>query len=223
MERQFYFNEALGWYEEVPVERYQHCLSGKELLEIFPEVREIIPQKIEEWQEIKEEIIKNKVKPYLKRVRKIEDDSNRWFWREGVKVLFGVELAEAVNNIQRLKRLELTMNYKPNKVGKVEDFEAKTRSAKEIPILNIASSFIQLRKSGANYVALCPFHSEKSPSFYIYPNTNSFYCFGCQKGGDSIDFIQLSLNCNFREAINYLKGEKNEYEERFVGPGVSKS
>jgi hypothetical protein len=223
MERQFYFNEALGWYEEVPVERYQHCLSGKELLEIFPEAREIIPQKIEEWQEIKEEIIKNKVKPYLKRVRKIEDDSNRWFWREGVKVLFGVELAEAVNNIQRLKRLELTMNYKPNKVGKVEDFEAKTRSAKEIPILNIASSFIQLRKSGANYVALCPFHSEKSPSFYIYPNTNSFYCFGCQKGGDSIDFIQLSLNCNFREAINYLKGEKNEYEERFVGPGVSKS
>ena len=55
-------------------------------------------------------------------------------------------------------------------------------------IVELVGSYVQLKRKGRLYGGLCPFHSEKSPSFYVYPDTQSFYCFGCGAGGDAIVF-----------------------------------
>lgn len=56
-------------------------------------------------------------------------------------------------------------------------------------IEEIAESYVRLRRAGKNLVGLCPFHSEKTPSFNVYPGNNSFYCFGCGKGGGDIMLV----------------------------------
>lgn len=68
----------------------------------------------------------------------------------------------------------------------------------------ILSSYINIKKSGRNSKALCPFHSEKSPSFVVYSDTQSFYCFGCGAGGDVISFIMRAENLSYVEAIHFL-------------------
>ncbi len=71
-------------------------------------------------------------------------------------------------------------------------------------ILDFVSSYTSVKKKGCNYMGLCPFHSEKTPSFCIYQNTNSFYCFGCGAGGDVIQFIMLAETLCYSDAIEFL-------------------
>lgn len=61
------------------------------------------------------------------------------------------------------------------------------------------------QSSSYRLLALCPFHTEKSPSFTIYLKDNSYYCFGCNKGGDVINFLQSLHKISFKEALAYLK------------------
>ena len=55
-------------------------------------------------------------------------------------------------------------------------------------IVELVGGYVQLKRKGRLYGGLCPFHSEKTPSFYVYPDTQSFYCFGCGAGGDAVTF-----------------------------------
>ncbi|MGI6256005.1 MAG: DNA primase [Acutalibacter sp.] len=71
-------------------------------------------------------------------------------------------------------------------------------------IEDIAASYVNLRRQGKNLLGLCPFHNEKTPSFCIYPENNSFYCFGCNKGGDVISFVMGVENLDFTEAVKFL-------------------
>lgn len=71
-------------------------------------------------------------------------------------------------------------------------------------IEDIAASYVNLRRRGKNLVGLCPFHNEKTPSFCVYPENNSFFCFGCNKGGDVIAFIMGVENLDFTEAVRFL-------------------
>jgi DNA primase len=64
---------------------------------------------------------------------------------------------------------------------------------------------VTLKKKGANYVGLCPFHKEKTPSFTVNPKTNLYHCFGCNAGGDVIGFICKKENIGFKEAIERLR------------------
>ena len=66
-------------------------------------------------------------------------------------------------------------------------------------IEDVAASYVNLRRRGKNLVGLCPFHNEKTPSFCIYPENNSFFCFGCNKGGDVISFVMGVENLDFAE------------------------
>lgn len=78
--------------------------------------------------------------------------------------------------------------------------ELKSRS----DIAEIVSSYVNLRRRGRNMVGLCPFHSEKTPSFNLYPENGSFYCFGCGAGGDVITFIRRIENLDYMEAVRFL-------------------
>ena len=71
-------------------------------------------------------------------------------------------------------------------------------------ITDIVSSYVNLKRRGKNMVGLCPFHNEKSPSFNVYPENNSFYCFGCGAGGDVITFIRKIENLDYIEAVKVL-------------------
>ncbi|MFC6645850.1 DNA primase [Granulicella cerasi] len=71
----------------------------------------------------------------------------------------------------------------------------------QVDITRIVGEYLKLRKSGANWSALCPFHKEKSGSFYLYPQTSSYYCFGCHEHGDVFTFVMKMDNISFPEAV----------------------
>lgn len=71
-------------------------------------------------------------------------------------------------------------------------------------IVEIISEYVSLKKRGENYVGLCPFHSEKTPSFNVNPEKQLFYCFGCGVGGNVFTFLMKKENLNFPEAIRLL-------------------
>lgn len=71
-------------------------------------------------------------------------------------------------------------------------------------IEQVISRYVQLRRRGRNLTGLCPFHAEKTPSFTVYPETQSFYCFGCGAGGDAITFVKRMENLEYMEAVRTL-------------------
>lgn len=71
-------------------------------------------------------------------------------------------------------------------------------------IESVVSSYVHLKKHGRISNGLCPFHSEKSPSFTVYPENQSFYCFGCGAGGDVITFVRRIENLEYVEAVKFL-------------------
>lgn len=71
-------------------------------------------------------------------------------------------------------------------------------------IEDIVSSYVSLKRRGSTFVGLCPFHNEKTPSFTVYPETQSFYCFGCGAGGDAVGFIRRIENLDYIDAVKYL-------------------
>jgi hypothetical protein len=80
------------------------------------------------------------------------------------------------------------------------------RLKEQTDIVAIVSQYTTLKKSGRNYTALCPFHSEKHPSFYVYPGRQTWHCFGaCNTGGDVISFVMRVEGCDFRRACEKLQ------------------
>lgn len=71
-------------------------------------------------------------------------------------------------------------------------------------IEQVIGSYVTLKRAGANWHGLCPFHNEKTPSFTVFPATKSFYCFGCGAGGDVVSFIMREENLDYREALEHL-------------------
>ena len=80
----------------------------------------------------------------------------------------------------------------------VEEVKQKT------DIVSLISEFVELKKAGRNFKGLCPFHSEKTPSFMVSPELQIFKCFGCQEGGDALAFLQKYEAMEFYEALKFL-------------------
>src|SRR3974377_1925917 len=68
-------------------------------------------------------------------------------------------------------------------------------------IVDVIGTYLPLKRAGANFVALCPFHKEKTPSFSVNPHRQIFYCFGCHKGGDVFAFVKEYESLDFPEAV----------------------
>src|SRR5215471_4098072 len=71
-------------------------------------------------------------------------------------------------------------------------------------IVDVVGSYIPLKRAGANFLALCPFHREKTPSFNVNPHLQIFHCFGCHKGGDVFAFVKEYESVDFPEAVRRL-------------------
>ncbi len=71
-------------------------------------------------------------------------------------------------------------------------------------IESLIGSYVTLKRAGSNLKGLCPFHSEKTPSFTVYPNDNSFYCFGCGVGGNAVTFIRQIEHLDYPDAVRFL-------------------
>ena len=71
-------------------------------------------------------------------------------------------------------------------------------------IVQLISGYVNLRRAGSNMVGLCPFHSERTPSFTVFPGSNSFFCFGCSAGGDAITFVRRTENLDYPDAVEFL-------------------
>ncbi|MEU8348255.1 DNA primase [Streptomyces sp. NPDC048845] len=106
--------------------------------------------------------------------------------------------------------------------GRINDDDVKAvRDA--VPIDAVVSEYLQLRSAGGgNLKGLCPFHDEKSPSFQVSPSKGLFYCFGCQEGGDTLDFVMKLDHLSFSEAVERLASQAGitlRYEEGGYNPG----
>ena len=176
----------------------QRRFSDKELLQVFPEAKDIIPEKIVEWEKQRESIA-GLIRKKLQVVKEKSSQENQWFWREIVKAWDGTELLEVDQHIARLRRL---LSVARGRVPKGRLTEEQIEQARSAPIENLINQ--PLRKSGKSLVGLCPLHNERHSSFHIYPETNSCWCYGCGQGGDSINFIKLLRGYSFREAVQYL-------------------
>ena len=82
-------------------------------------------------------------------------------------------------------------------------------------IVEVVSEFVTLRRSGANYKGLCPFHNEKTPSFIVTPSRSTCHCFGCGKGGNPVNFIREHEQMTYPEALRWLANKYHiEVQER---------
>jgi len=100
-------------------------------------------------------------------------------------------------------------------VARIKDTSVDTVKA-AANIVDLVEARTRLRKVGARYTGLCPFHQEKTPSFSVSPDRGTYYCFGCQAGGDAISFVRETESLDFVGAIEWLADRFNvelEYEE----------
>ena len=82
-------------------------------------------------------------------------------------------------------------------------------------IVDVVSEFVKLKKRGVNYVGLCPFHDDKTPSFYVSPSKNLCKCFSCGKGGSAVHFIMEHEQLTYPNALRWLAKKYNiEIQER---------
>lgn len=176
-------------------------LTEKQLVEVFSPPREMIEQSLKEWGEKRLGVIKE-LKLALKDIYRIEtDEFSHWFGAYMIRLYLQPELDECSRQIKRLKRIlniltpEMAMGTQTNTVER----------ARTYPINDIAQGSLQLKKSGNKYLSLCPFHDEKHASFYLYPETNTFHCFGCQEHGDVIKLTMHLHGASFPEAVAMLQ------------------
>ncbi|MBI3593279.1 MAG: DNA primase [Nitrospirae bacterium] len=84
-----------------------------------------------------------------------------------------------------------------------------------VDVVDLIAEHVDLKRAGQNYKGLCPFHTDKTPSFMVNPSKQIFHCFGCNKGGDIFAFVMNYENMSFQEAISYLSNKAGLKVEHF--------
>ncbi len=164
-------------------------LTNKELLEIFPEARPILKQKLREYSN-EAKALTQEIKEDLERLYKqVKDEFSLWFWEQYLEVFKGERLEGLSRKIREIK-----FGLNPPKIKRGRITDEMIERARQYPF----ESLIDTKRN----FALCPFHSEKRPSFYIKNNWG--YCYGCGWHGDTIKFLMDKNQISFQEAVKYL-------------------
>jgi hypothetical protein len=180
------------WWKTVP------NYTDVELLAIFPEARTAIPDKLAEWKQERVRLVRT-IRKKLATIQQASAPEHQWFWRAWVKYTDGQTLRVVEAHIARLQRLHgvATGMRRP---GALTD--THIQQARAVPLARLVTT--PLRPSGKTLVGECPLHEDRRPSFTVYPDTNSWYCFGCQRGGDAIAFVRYLHGFSFRQAVRSL-------------------
>lgn len=172
---------------------------AEELLQENREIFKDLPEILEELKEQKRED-EEKVKTLLRDATRLEG-IDRIFWEMLIKHLRYQKTHGIEKNIQRIH--SLLCRTKKKKTSHIT--QEQIESARERSIIEIAERNLpKVIKKGSRARAVCPFHPDKTPSLTFFENTQSWYCFGCQKGGDTISFVRELLHLEFKEAVKYL-------------------
>ena len=181
------------WHKSLP------RFTDKQYLDIFPEFKIFIPEKIAEVEQQREGLIK-RIRNRLLDVKNSKVDADtQWFQKEWLKICYGEKLLKTQSRVARLKRLLWLARGKDPPKGSVT--KEQIDQALSVPIEHVIGQ--ELKKSGERLFGLCPLHREKTPSFTVYPD-NKFHCFGCGVNGDSITLIRKLHDFNFVEAVRWL-------------------
>lgn len=118
-------------------------------------------------------------------------------------------------------RPEPVISYDPpkSKTQKSVDRTRIDRIKETTSIVDLVGRYVKLSMSGSTLLGRCPFHNDKTPSLAVFPNTHTFYCFGCQKHGDVIRFIQEIEHLSFGQALDALDSV-NKYHGQKAEPGT---
>lgn len=177
-------------------------LPPVKLLEIFPESIGIISMLLLELT-AEQSRLTIRAQTELEQINaESQDEAYRYFWLKWLSLTVVAELIDVERSIARLNRTLSAMRGDLPKPGHISD--VMIQAAREVPIEDIINR--PLRRSGRTLSGLCPFHDERRPSFHVYPETNRYWCFGCNQGGDSINVMMLLQDCSFKEAVQQLGG-----------------
>ena len=172
-------------------------LRGAELIGFFPEAKHIVPALINELN-AKRKALVIYISNQLAAIKaESKDKTYHYFWRLWLMLNEGEELQELDNKLARLSRLQNIIIGKPTPKGALP--EGAIEAAHEYPIQDLFDS--NFKRSGNNLVGLCPFHNERTPSFYIFVKQNRAHCFGCNKSLDVIDAYMELNECGFKTAV----------------------
>ena len=160
----------------------------KKMITDFPEVKDVAPDKIKEL----EEDILLLYSRYLKARIRIIDYGDRWFWKIWLNVFYTPEIKEKQRELRRWRRY-----LKPIQGG-IDDNDIQ--QAREVELREVID--IPLTKKGSNYIGTCPFHNEKTPSFFV--KGNRYKCFGCGESGNTLDYFIKVNGFTFLEAVKKL-------------------
>jgi len=176
-----------------------------ELIKIFftdyREADTLFQIKLSGWEK-KRQMLRDQIKRlYKEYINNIEHPFTRYFQVEILKFSpLMKEFETVLGQINRLKRLRVLAKRAFNLALKGEsDFEERVGLARGKSIEEVVGAHAKRGRGGFYF---CPLHGEKTASLKIYPETNSFYCFGCHVGGDSIKFVQLVNKCDFKTAVD---------------------
>lgn len=176
--------------------------TDKELLQIFsPAVKTICA--IVEQRERERRARTKRIKEALENLYAIEtDEFSHWFGEQIIKLTLFPDLEKCTKHIVRLKRILNLMCHQDTNTNTNDE---AIQRARQYPISEIAKNRLIIRECGNKLSSLCPFHEEKHASFYIYPETNTFHCFGCQESGDVIKLAMHLYGASFPEAVKILQ------------------
>ena len=175
--------------------------SERDAVGWFPDVGEVvISEKIAEWRSCFERLTLSleaelSEKPKLVSVEQwpIKKIFIEWKYEDEFQKIY-----------KQLRRLAVLMDsFTCRAPPDSSDWNARIEKAKKVPIETVLD--IKLRPSGNKLFGHCPLHTDKSPSFYIYRETNTFYCFGCGEGGDIIKLIISLHSYSFKEALKHIE------------------
>ncbi len=175
--------------------KYIKKLTTKELAETFPE---FYYDAIKRIKAIKRDL------PYKKAFKRINNYHIPEETRSFLKLIWTTEMDQD-DRIKEIDRLTRFVNMIESIQKGTDKKELNIELAKMTPIQDLYS-FEKVKIFHKKTKACCPFHNEKTPSFFIYHETNSFYCFSCHTGGDVIRFLMLLEGLNFPEAVKRLGG-----------------